>query len=267
MPSTDHETDAIPPSPPHAAEAGSEAIRPIRLWVFVVAAGFIAGLVSWLAGEASLDVVEPRRRTIIDRGITLHVSDRRAEATAISANAGLAFFLLGASLGGALGAAGRLARGSNRSVGSAASFGMGAGALAAGLASLAILPLYDAYRLGHPDEASRDLILPLLVHIGVWSAAGVAGGPALARGLGRTDRRTILKIALGGLVGAAVGATVFELIGAFAMPDAETARYVSRTAASRLLARLLVCVFAASGAVLAVFDAAPGGGGEGGLAA
>ncbi|MDR3622155.1 MAG: hypothetical protein P4L85_22585 [Paludisphaera borealis] len=255
MPSTERESGADSPSSTLAVEEGVATIRPIRIWIHVIALGIVAGVVAWLAGEACLNIVQPRRHAIVDRGIALNVSDRRGEANATAANAGLAFILLGGLLGAALGAAGGRIRGSNRAAGSAAAVGLGAGALGAALVSLAILPAYNAYRLSHPDEASRDLILPLLVHVGVWATAGAAGGLALGVGLGLGDRRAILNVVLGGLIGAAVGATVFELVGAFAFPTAETARYVSRTGPTRLLARLLVCVCAAGGVAAAAVDA------------
>lgn len=252
MPSTEREAgpSSLPDAVPLDADPG--AVRPARVWAYALAAGLVAALVSWLAGEACLDVVQPRRHAIVDRGMSLSVSDRRGEATANALNAGLAFILLGASLGAAMGAAGSGARGSSRPALRAAVLGAGAGAIGAGLASLALLPAYDAYRLGHPDEASRDLMLPLLVHVGVWGAVGAAGGLGLGLGLG--DRRAVLKVVIGGLVGAAIGAVAFEVVGAFAMPAAETSRYVSRTASSRLFARLAVCLPAAAGAVMAVLE-------------
>ena len=53
-----------------------------------------------------------------------------------------------------------------------------------------ILPAYNAYQQRHPDEASRDLVLPLLVHAGIWSAVGAAGGLALALGLDERGARS-----------------------------------------------------------------------------
>ncbi len=118
--------------------------------------------------------------------------------------------------------------------------------------SLALLPAYNAYKQRHPDEAFRDLVLPLLVHAGIWSAAGAAGG--LAFGLGLGERSPLLRTVLGGLVGAAVGAMAYELIGASAFPAARTAQFVSETWETRLLARLAVTVLAAVGTVLGLIS-------------
>ena len=53
-------------------------------------------------------------------------------------------------------------------------------------------------------------------------------------------------LALAGLVGAFVGAGIYELIGALALPMAESTLFVATTWPSRLLARLVVTILAAS---------------------
>jgi hypothetical protein len=255
MPSTPSESNAAPPLSSLAIEAKGGPPRTARIWSHALAAGVVAGVVSWLAGEACLDVVKARRRAVVDRGMALNISDRQGEAAAGALNAGLAFALLGASLGAAFGAAGGCIRGDGRAAGRAAGVGLAVGAVGAAMASAAVLPTYNAYRLGHPDEASRDLMLPLAVHVVTWATAGAAGGLALGAGLGLRDRRALSRLVVGGLGGAALGAVIFELAGAIAFPEAETARYVSKTAPTRLLARLLVCILAAGGAAAAAVDA------------
>ena len=96
---------------------------------------------------------------------------------------------------------------------------------AAGVTSLALLPAYNAYKQRHPDEALQDLTLPLLIHLGVWSAAGAAGGLAFGLGLGARGR--LAAPILGGVVGAVVATIGYELIGAMAFPAAKTAQFVS----------------------------------------
>ncbi len=111
------------------------------------------------------------------------------------------------------------------------------------------LPRYNAYRHAHPDEALQDLVYPMLVHVVIWSSVGAAGGAAHGIGLG--NRRALVAIALGGLAGGALAAIVYEVVGAIALPQAQTARFVSTTASSRLLARLMVTTLAAVGVALA----------------
>jgi hypothetical protein len=248
--------DSDPISPPNSMEvrpekSGASLAIPVggaRLSTWALGAGVLAGLVSWLGGEACRDLIKPPRHAVNSKGLVLRITDRREEAAADAKNAGLAFVLLGAALGGGLGMAGGFARRSARAASSAGLVGLVAGAVAAGGMSLALLPSYNAYKQRHPDEAFRDLVLPLLVHAGIWSAAGAAGG--LAFGLGLGERGALHRAALGGLVGAAIGAMAYELIGAAAFPAAKTAQFVSATWETRLLARLAVTVLAAAGTVL-----------------
>ena len=244
-----------PPStsiePPPVASGASPDLRVsrARLWAWALGAGLLAGVVSWLGGEACHELIKPPRHTVNSHGMTLRVTDRREEAAAVAKNAGLAFLLLGAALGGGLGAAGGLARGSRRAAVQATGAGLVLGIVAAGGMSLALLPAYNAYQRRHPDEAARDLLWPLLVHAGIWSAAGAAGGLALALGLG--GRGAIPRAMLGGFLGAAVGTVAYELAGAF-FPAARTSQFVSATWETRLMARLAVTLLASGGAAMRV---------------
>ena len=60
----------------------------------------------------------------------------------------------------------------------------------------------------------------------------------------------------GGLLGAAVGAVAFEVVGALAFPLALTTRPIPVTWGSRLVAHLLVAVCAAAGAAVAARERA-----------
>ncbi len=223
----------------------SDAMPSTRPLKALLAAGLVAGLIAWLGGEASRDLFQPRRRPVNAKGITLLVASPRQQEVAEERNAGLAFVWLGASLGGCLGIAGGLVRRDRRSGLRASGFGLVAGALGCAAVSLALLPLYDSYRRGHPDEASRDLMYPLLVHAGIWSIAGAAGGAAFALGLGR--RKGIAQAAIGGLVGAIAGTIAYELIGVAAFPNAATTQFVSSSWPTRLMARGAVALLAALG--------------------
>jgi hypothetical protein len=220
-----------------------------RLWALVLAAGIVAGLAAWLGGEATLNRIKPLAHAANSRGIVLNLTGRGEIASADAKNAGVAFALLGASIGAGLGLAGGLVRRSGRAAAKAALFGLIAGTAASAVMSLALLPAYNAYKARHPDEASRDLILPLLVHASIWSAAGAVAGWALAIGLDTRGRHA--RVALGGLAGAALGAMAYELIGAAAFPSDQTTQFVSASWNTRLLARLAVTVLAAVGAAMA----------------
>jgi hypothetical protein len=194
----------IPPSTSKgslAVDSGASSTvpkGPVRLWAWVLGAGFVAGLVSWLGGEGCIELIKAPRHSVNAKGLALRIIIRRDEMVAVAKNAGLAFLVLGAALGGALGAAGGLARRSRRAAVLAAGIGLVTGVVAAGGMSLALLPAYNDYQRRHPDEAARDLILPLLVHAGIWSAVGAAGGLALGVGLG--ERAGLPRAVLGGLL-------------------------------------------------------------------
>jgi MFS family permease len=221
-------------------------------WTVTLVAGVVAGLVAWLGGEACLNRIKPPRHAVNSKGLVLNLTDRREVSIADAKNAGLAFAFLGTSLGVGLGVAGGLTRRSGRAATAAALLGLIVGAAAGAGMSLALLPPYNGYKAQHPDEASRDVILPLLVHAGIWSAVGASGGLAFGFGLGA--RRVLPRIVLGGIAGAALGTIVYELIGAVAFPAAQTTQFVSATGPTRLFARLAVTLLAAAGVAVAASE-------------
>jgi hypothetical protein len=150
-------------------------------------------------------------------------------------NAALAFGVLGGMLGLALGIAGGLTRWNVLSGLKAGVFGLALGGLLGAGTSLAIVPVYYRAVAKAQEEMSHDLVLPLMIHGGIWAACGLAGGIAFGIGLGG-GRVRVLNAALGGLIGAAL----YEMIGAMAFPAAKTTSPISFTWTSRLLARLLV---------------------------
>jgi hypothetical protein len=212
----------------------------------------VAGLASWLGGEVSRGVIQPPLHEIKTKGMILRVATHHDEAVADAQNAGLAFGLMGVFLGAGLGLAGGLARRSGRAAASSGLLGLVLGAAATAGLSVALLPVYTSAKERDPDALSRDIVLPLIVHVGIWSAVGAAGGLALGIGLG--ERRRLSRTALGGLVGATAGAVAYELVGAALFPFAGTAQPVSTTWGTRLLARLAVTTLAAAGAVLGLSE-------------
>jgi hypothetical protein len=246
----------------HAGTAGTGArpgpTRPAanRLAIWALGAGLLAGVAAWLVGEATLEVFRPTMVTMdTPVGRMTAASTQEVMRTDVK-NAALAFAVQGACLSLALGLAGGLARGSVR-VGIAAGL-VGAvlgGALALG-ASAVLQPLY--YRNVQLDQVEQGLIVPMLVHGGIWGAAGLAGGVAFGLGLGR-GRSSIVRAAVGGLVGVLVAAFLFEPSAAMAFPKAATTRPLSLTPGSRLLAKLLASLLSAAGiaALLTVRPTAP----------
>jgi hypothetical protein len=100
------------------------------------------------------------------------------------------------------------------------------------------------------EPQSTDLMLPLLTHGAIWSAAGEIGGRALGRGHG--GRRRWLAAVVGGLGGGAAATVVYEIVGAVAFATANTHLPVSDRITTRAMAQLLVAILSAVGAALAL---------------
>jgi hypothetical protein len=239
-------------SPGATGEPAIVVVGPARAWVLTLVAGLVAGLAAWLGGEACLDLIKPPRHAANSKGLVLRITDRREIARADARNAGLAFAILGGSLGMGLGVAGGLIRRSGRAAGWAALLGLVVGAAGAAGISLAVLPAYNSYKARYPDEAARDLVVPLLVHTVIWSAVGAVAGLAFGFGLG--DRRLLPRTCLGGLAGAALGSVAYEVIGAAAFPAAQTTQFIASTWSMRLFARLAVTTLAGAGVALAIVE-------------
>jgi hypothetical protein len=241
---------ADPPSPP-APTTGTA--RPGRLRAWALSAGMVAGLASWLGGESirGLFEVTPLTAGGLSEPEELVAKNRLSRVAAQSRGGASAFGMLGATLGLALGLAGGMSRRDPRAALMAGAMGLVlAGAAGAGVA-MGLVRLY----FQNQDPQSNSLLLPLLVHCGIWSTIGLAAGVAFGIGVGGRGRA--LRSGLCGLQGAIVAAVLFEVVGALSFPTAKTHYPVSEEAASRLLALLAVSLFIAAGAVVGAQDPRP----------
>ncbi len=109
-----------------------------------------------------------------------------------------------------------------------------AGAAATGF----MLPIY--LRILDPDV--DDLIVGMMFHVTISSAIGALGGAAFGAGLG--DRSRAVRAVVGGLLGAAAAAVVYDIVGAFSFPLDGTSKPISATWSARLFARLAVTILA-----------------------
>ena len=216
---------------------------PRRLTLLAPAAGTLSGLAAWLAWEAVSGSFTPGVRWSGSWAATRRSSRLRANCAGIRGGA-VAAAILGEAMGLGLGLAGGLARRMARAGLAAGLVGAVLGALGGLGASWGLLPVF--YRNESP--ISGDLLLPLLTQGGVWCVLGAAGGIALGLGLGSPG--LALRAGLGGLLGA-LGATIYEAVGASAFPHDETDQPVSKTWVTRLALRMLVALLAAAGAALA----------------
>jgi hypothetical protein len=215
-----------------------------RLSAWALGAGLLAGFVAWLVGETTLTTFRPKMVTA-DTPVGRMTAAPADEIVRTDVkNAALAFAVQGACLGLMLGLAGGLARGSARTGAAAGLAGAVLGAALALGASAALQQVY--YQNVQLDQVDQDLIVPMLVHGGIWGAAGLAGGWAFGMGLWGGWSSTV-RAAIGGLAGAALAAFLFEVTAAMAFPKAATTRPLSLTPESRLMAKLMASILSAAG--------------------
>ena len=216
-----------------------------RLVAWALGAGLLAGVASWLIGELARDTFRP---PLYQQNVMGHVLMKATFADQSSAdfrNATLAFAVLGGFMGGVLGIAGGLAARRSTAAGTkAAAVGVVFGSLVGAICSLGLLPVYFRALDVAQEQLSRDLVLPLMIHSGIWAACGLAAGIVFGLGLG-VGMAQVARSGIGGLIGAALGACIYELTGAMVFADHMTTNPLSLTWSTRLLARLLVATLSA----------------------
>jgi hypothetical protein len=241
---------AIPPSTPKRTADVPARIGVIGTWA--LSAGLVAGLVAWLAGESIRGLYEIPAGSERDfsRIVEFGLERQRLLLEADLKGGAWTFGILGAALGLALGLAGGLARRNPWAALTAAPAGLIlGGAVGAGMA----LGMVRLYYLDY-NPHSNSLLLPLLVHGGIWSTLGLVAGTSLGIGLGGRGR--ILQAGLGGLLGAILATLIYEVVGALAFPMAKTHHPVSEDSTSRLFADLTLTLLVAAGAVFGAQDRA-----------
>ena len=236
----------IVPAPsrgPKLSTAGLGARVGIALLIIGLAE--LGAVAAWLVGESTHGYFKP----------SLAASANYRDPSALNRempgvntrNGALTYGPLGGLLGLALGLAGGLAR---RSVGGAmqgAAVGLLLGIAAGALPSIVVMPWH--WENWSDDPATTELLRPLIVHLGLWSAAGLAAGMAFAIGAQGFKPTRLLEAALAGLAGAMLGIFVYELLGAFLFPFDHTAEPFPGTPRTRLLARLCIAGFVGLGAI------------------
>ncbi len=243
---------------PIAAASQARPFSRVRVWVLALTAGLFAGFAAWLIGEVIHGRIGPPTLVNISGPGGGFVSApeilklRAAKRAAQTLDTTLVFGTLGAILGLALGLGGGYARGSARAAMNAAIAGTVFGAIVGAAATQVMLPVY--YGILNPD--TNDLSVGFLFHIVISSAIGAVAGAAFGAGL--DGRRCAVRVAVGGLLGAALGVLAHQTVGALAYPLAETTSPISATWGTRLLARLAVTILVSVGAALGAVDQARG---------
>src|SRR5262245_3725815 len=231
----------MPTDPPTPADAGPPPAR-VGPWPPLLA-GLAAGLIAWAGGE----LTERIPTTVVASEYEIGGSQQLAgRAAGIGKKAVLTYGLLGGVLGLSLGAVGGLMGRSGKRAGLGAAVGLLAGGGLGAAASKVLVPLF----IRNERVLQDDLLLPLLTHGGTWAAIGLAGGLAFGLGLGGPGSR-LVHATLGGLLGGAVAAGVYEVAGAVLFPLEKTAQPISEGVGSRLFARLVVAGLVAVCAAIA----------------
>ncbi len=242
-----HDHDLTPTSvPPLSSAAVSITSLPSKggIWTWALIGALLAGSISWFVGEQFVSHFKPKTIVMNTMMGPMEGATTEESTKSDSRNAALAYGIVGAVFGLAMGVAGGLARASVKSAILAGVAGALLGApLSAGTA-IALQPLY--YKSLDADPTEQSLMLPLLVHAGIWMTAGAVAGLAFALGLsGRKDH--ILRGLIGGLIGAVVAAVAYEVVGTFLSSEAETIRPLSLTSETRMMARSMLTLLAAAG--------------------
>jgi hypothetical protein len=221
-----------------------DGLRPHKAkWAIVLACGAAAGLVSWLAGELAHGAFKPQLFVVEAIGARSLQPSRESQRAADLKNATLVFSILGGVTGLAVGLAGGLAVHSPARGLKVGLLALGAGAIVGALASFALAPFF--FRELIPD--SNDLLSPILIHGGIWTAIGAVGGIAFAFAMGTSKRRFADAIA-GACFGAILATIFYHALAAAVFPQAKSTEVVANTAIVRFLAMSLVPILTAVGA-------------------
>ncbi len=242
--------ESLPPDPTpqntgsHLSPTREELFsKPLgRLLVTASGAALVAAVASLLAGEMIWKAYESALFPPLK--ITPTAEDMRQWREARLYSATLTFTAMGGIIGLTMGLAGGLARRSFLAGTKAAILGYLLGTTIVALISLAVVSVFFT----RYDPQAGDLTLPLLTHGLIWSAVGAIGGLAFGLGLGGKGRWKATM--MGGLVGAAAAAVIYELVGALAFASSKTELPVSFSVTTRAISHLLVALLCAAGAVL-----------------
>jgi hypothetical protein len=216
-----------------------------QVWAIVLACGAAAGLVSWLAGELAHGAFKPRLFVVEAMGMKSLQPSRESQRAADLKNATLVFSILGGVTGLAVGVAGGLAVHSPERGLKVGLLALGAGALVGALAAFALAPFF--FRELIPD--SNDLLSPILIHGGIWTAISAVGGIAFAFSMGTSKRRFADAIA-GACFGAILATIFYHALAAAVFPEAKSTEVVANAAIVRFLAMSLVPILIAVGAAI-----------------
>ncbi len=213
----------------------SQRATPQRLWAYCGIAAVLAAVLSWLAGESRLAWVEAERVPGVFMGQPNNAATPTTLRAALLKTAVRQNLVFGGVMGSALGVAAGIAAASTRRAVVAGLLGLAVGSFTAAAVPLGVVPLHDLHR----DDFSSDLIPSFLMHGAIWCVVGASAGLAVAVGAG-ARALGFAKSILGGILGAWIGAALFEVLGGVIFAGDETGEPIAATSNARLFARLVV---------------------------
>lgn len=239
-----------PDPTPRPCGAGREAqdrdppdVGPSRLgvWVASLTAAVAVSLIAWTITESTKGAFQPRKELVEVMGMTTMRPTGTTRAAADFKNRLLSLALFGGIFTLMMGLSGGLA---GHSPVRGLVTGMAAhavGTLVVAISSWALLRVI--YR-GHLPDLD-DLLTPILVHGGIWSAAGIVGGAAFAVGLGRP--RSIPGAIAGACLGAFAASAMVHLLGEAYFNDMRPTDPSASTPVFRFVTVALVSLLMAAG--------------------
>jgi hypothetical protein len=244
----------IAPDAPLVPAPSPAADRAASPWLPAIAAGLVAAVLSALLGELLLNFFPAATSTASINGQPTQQVTPEAKAEADRKNSPLTFGLMGAVLATALAVAGALAARRPSALPTALLMGVAVAAAGAAAGSWLLAHRFLDYQHWAEDRQQENMLVPLLLHVGMWCLAGAGGG--LAFGYGLAGKRGASAGLIGGLAGAVLGAAVYEVLGALLFPTAKTSQPFAEEAIPRIMAVSLVCLFTAIVAAFAIADSA-----------
>lgn len=222
------------------------------VWRPALIGGIVAALLATPLGEILRGTFPPASTMAMINGQPTPEISKPAQAEADRKDATLVFGLMAAILAASLGTAGAWASGQKTARLPAVGLGVLLGTAGTAAACWLLAHRFLDYEYWAEDNQGENLLFPLLIHAGMWALAGAGGGAALAWGLG--GGRIVGSGFLGGLAGAVLGATLYEVIGAVVFPTAKTSQAFAVEWLPRALAISLVCLMSAVCSAVAITD-------------
>ena len=214
----------------------------LTIWALV--ATLIAGVVACFGGEAMYDFYKPTDEAASQPYAFKQLNFEKDIAD--GRNSAMAYGMLGAATGLALGLTAGFARRSKRHALIGGLSGLVLGGLAPALIAPWVVPLHRKWYW--PE--TPDLKLPILVHGAMWCALGLGAG--LAFGIGLGGRRRIAQAAIGGFIGALLATVLFDAVGAIAFAGTRADLPIADVVSVRILSRMLVATGVGLGASWAI---------------